>query len=105
MGGGRSPPLQVEDRGLPCLRPAVTQDVGAPAGQGRHSGPLPHHPSGLLCGVRDLALHRGLGAGPRQGPQAPCRRPSLARSICRWTQQPEVGLPAQSMRRGGAGPA
>ena len=61
--------LQAEDRGLPCLGPAVTQDMGALAGQGRHSGLLPHHPPGLLCGARDLALHRGFGAGPWQGPR------------------------------------
>lgn len=63
MGDGRSPPCQAEDRGLPCLGPAVTQDVGAPAGQGGHSGPLPHHLSGRLCGA-------GLGFAWRPQSQA-----------------------------------
>lgn len=44
--------------------------------------------------VRDLALHGGLRVRPWQGPQALssppptlcCCRPSLARSICRWTR-------------------
>ena len=73
MGGGRSPPVQVEDRGLACLRPAVTQDVGAPAGQGRHSGPLPHQPSGPLCGHGPL--HSGLG---RPGRCVCTARPAVA---------------------------
>lgn len=52
------------------------------------------------------ASEPGLGRAPGTVSPLPtlcCRRPSLARSICRRTRRPAVGLPAQSMRRGGAG--